>query len=102
MNKDGILAILAALAQETRLDIFRLLVRAGYSGLAAGAIAEQLCIPASTCSFHLKELRQGGVVTCSRRGRILQYQVDFATMQAVFGYLMAACCTDMNGDNEGP
>ena len=95
MNKNATLAMLSALAQETRLDIFRLLVRAGHSGLAASTISQRLHIPASTCSFHLKELKQGGVVTCCRSGRSLCYRVNFPAMQSVLGYLMEACCTEM-------
>ena len=95
MNRNTTLAMLAALAQETRLDIFRLLVRTGHVGLAASVIAQRLHVPASTCSFHLKELKQGGVVTCCRRGRSLCYRVDFRAMQSVLGYLMEACCTEM-------
>ncbi len=94
MNRNTTLAVLSALAQETRLDIFRLLVRAGHNGLAASAIARQLHVPASTCSFHLKELKQGGVLTCCRNGRSLCYRVDFTTVQSVLGYLMDACCID--------
>lgn len=94
MNKHTTLAMLSALAQETRLDIFRLLVRAGQRGLAASTISQRLHIPASTCSFHLKELKQGGVVTCCRSGRSRCYQVDFPAMQSTLGYLMEACCTE--------
>ncbi len=95
MNKNATLAMLFALAQEFRLDIFRLLVRIGSGGLAASAIAQRLHIPASTCSFHLKELKQGGGVTCCRQGRSLCYRVNFRAMQATLGYLMEACCTEM-------
>ena len=96
MNKQTTLALLSALAQETRLEIFRLLVRAGTGGMAASTISQRLEVPASTCSFHLKELRQGGVVTCCRNGRSLRYQVDFSAMQSVLGYLLDACCTEVH------
>ncbi len=95
MNKHRTLAMLSALAQETRLDIFRLLVRAGPRGLAASTISQRLHVPASTCSFHLKELKQGSVVTCCRRGRSLCYRVDFQAMQSLLGYLTEACCTEV-------
>ncbi len=95
MNAEATLAMLSALAQETRLDIFRLLVRTGHSGLAASAIAQRLQVPASTCSFHLKELKQGGIVTCCRSGRSLCYRVDFRAMQALLDSLTAACCTEV-------
>ncbi len=95
MNKQTTLAMLSALAQDTRLDIFRLLVKSGLGGLAASTISQRLEVPASTCSFHLKELRQGGVVTCCRNGRSLCYKVDFPAMQSVLGYLLEACCTEM-------
>ncbi len=95
MNRNTTLAMLSAL----RLDIFRLLVRAGHSGLAASVIAQRLHVPASTCSFHLKGLKQGGVVTCCRRGRSLCYRVDFRAMQSVLGYLMETCCTEMTEED---
>ena len=90
-NKDAI-SVLAALAQETRLDIFRLLVRAGNEGLAAGAIGDALSIPAATLSFHLKELKNAGTVSCRREGRSLIYSADFKTMNALLGFLTENCC----------
>lgn len=92
MNTSKTVKILIALAQETRLDIFRLLVRTGDSGLAAGVIAKKLGLPAATCSFHLKELKIGRVVTCQRDGRSLIYRADFATMQQLMAYLLKNCC----------
>ena len=90
-NKDAI-SVLAALAQETRLDIFRLLVRAGEEGMAAGAIGDALIIPAATLSFHLKELKNAGTVRCLREGRSLIYSADFDTMTALLGFLIENCC----------
>ena len=92
MKTSDAVTVLAALAQETRLDIFRLLVRAGGEGLAAGAIASQLGLPTSTLSFHLKELKSAGAVTCTRRGRSLVYRPDFTLMGEVINFLTAHCC----------
>jgi ArsR family transcriptional regulator len=92
MEKQDVLAALGALAQETRLDVFRLLVTAGPEGLAAGAIASQLGVPTPTLSFHLKELRNAGIVTCRREGRSLLYAPDFGTMDALLGFLTRNCC----------
>lgn len=85
-------AALAALAQEHRLALFRLLVQAGPNGLAAGAIAERLGVPASSLSFHLAHLNRAGLVTQTRRGRSLIYAADYAAMNGVIGYLVANCC----------
>lgn len=83
---------LGALAHETRLDVFRLLVRAGPEGLPAGAIAEALGVPAATLSFHLKELKQAAVVDCRRDGRSLIYRPDFRAMNALMRFLTDNCC----------
>ena len=85
-------AALAALAQTTRLDVFRLLVRAGPDGLPAGQIGEQLGLPATTLSFHLNLLRQAGLVTNRRAGRSLIYSAGFTTMNRLIGYLTENCC----------
>ena len=92
MKSPGALKLFAALAQETRLDIFRLLVRAGDEGLAAGAIAAELKVPAATLSFHLKELKSAGALTCTRQGRSLLYRPDFAVMGELVTFLTAHCC----------
>ena len=92
MEKQDVLAALGALAQETRLDVFRLLVQAGPEGLAAGVIAEQLGVPTPTLSFHLKELRNAGIVSCRREGRSLLYAPDFGAMDALVGFLSRNCC----------
>ena len=85
-------AALGALAQETRLTIFRLLVTAGPRGLAAGQIGERLALPAPTLSFHLKELRRAGLVDSRRKGRSMIYVADFTRMRALIGYLTENCC----------
>ena len=97
MEKQAALAALAALAQETRLDVFRTLVRAGGGGLPAGAIGEALGIPSATLSFHLKELKSAGCVTCRREGRSLIYAPDFGAMRALVDFLTEHCCEDVGG-----
>jgi len=92
MTKEGALGVLGALGHETRLDVFRLLVRAGSEGLPAGAVAEALGVPAATLSHHLKELKSAGIATCRREGRSLIYAPDFAVMNALLAYLTENCC----------
>ena len=84
--------IFASLAQESRLGLFRLLVQAGPEGLSAGSIAEQLGLPSSTLSFHLKELVHAGVVQSRQAGRFIYYSADFATMNALLAFLTENCC----------
>ena len=86
------IAALAALAQETRLDIFRLLVQAGQEGLPAGQIGERLGLPSATLSFHLTQLRQAGLVTFTRQGRSLIYAAEYEAMNALVGFLTENCC----------
>ncbi len=83
---------LAALAQESRLAVFRLLVQAGPSGLAASKIAEQLNIAPSSLSFHLKELTHAQMVTPTQEGRSIIYAANFETMNALLGFLTENCC----------
>lgn len=97
MEKQDVLAALAALAQETRLDVFRRLVRAGRDGVAAGRIASDLAIPPATLSFHLKELRSARLVTGEREGRVIRYAPDFGVIAEVVGYLGENCCRDADG-----
>lgn len=92
MEKQVVISALSALAQETRLDIFRLLVEAGREGLPAGAFAEALGIPSATLSFHLKELRNAGVVSCRREGRSKIYAPDFDAVGELIDYLTENCC----------
>jgi len=92
MEKLAALAALGALAQETRLDIYRLLVQAGADGLPAGHIGEQLGLPSATLAFHLKELKNAGLASCTRNGRSLVYAAEYPTMSALLGYLGENCC----------
>ena len=92
MEKEGALVALAALAQESRLDIYRLLVQAGSDGLAVGQIAEQLGLPSATLAFHLKELKNAGLATFTRNGRSLIYAAVYPTMNALLEYLTENCC----------
>lgn len=81
-----------ALAQETRLSIFRLLVKAGPAGLAAGTIADALDLPGATLSFHLSQLLRAGLIHQERRSRSLVYSVRFETVQDLLKFLMEDCC----------
>jgi DNA-binding transcriptional ArsR family regulator len=83
---------LAALAQETRLSIYRALVQAGGDGLAAGKIAEAVGAPASTLSFHLKELAAAGLVRARQDGRFVIYTADYTAMNELLGFLTEKCC----------
>lgn len=92
MEKTNALVALAALAQESRLDIFRLLVQAGNEGLPAGQIAERLGLPSATLSFHLNHLKQAGLVTCRRESRSLIYAAAYKAMNGLLAYLTENCC----------
>ncbi len=95
MKKQDVLSALAALAQETRLDVFRRLVQAGAPGLAAGQLATALSISPATLSFHLKELRNARLVTSERQGRSIRYAPNFAVIAALVSYLGENCCRDV-------
>lgn len=84
--------LLAALAQEVRLRIFRALVGAGDRGMTPGSLSSLLGLPASTLSFHLRELMNAGLVTQEREGRNLIYRPELARMNALLGYLTDHCC----------
>ena len=83
---------LAALAQETRLSIFRLLVEFAPTGLTPGAIALRLKLAPATLSFHLKELTSAGLITDRRDGRFIWYRADVAAMNSLVAYLTENCC----------
>jgi len=83
---------LASIAQEARLDIFRLLVQAGVCGMPAGVVAEQLKIPASTLSFHLKELSRAGLLSSRQEGRYVYYIANYDAMNGLLAYLTENCC----------
>src|SRR5215472_4198532 len=92
MKKPDAIAALAALAQDSRLDVFRLLVQAGPGGLPAGRIGERLGLPSATLSFHLNQLRHAGLVTFRRESRSLIYAAEYATMNGLLAYLTESCC----------
>lgn len=92
METTDAVAALGALAQESRLDVFRLLVRTGPAGLPAGEIAERLKIAPATLSFHLAQLKQAGLATMKREGRSLIYSADYDGMNDLMGFLTENCC----------
>jgi DNA-binding transcriptional ArsR family regulator len=92
MESEIVIRALGALAQEHRLALFRLLVQAGPEGLAAGAIAEALGVPASSLSFHLAQLTNAGLIAQRRDGRSLIYSADYGAMNSLVGFLMENCC----------
>jgi DNA-binding transcriptional ArsR family regulator len=92
MDPINAVAKLGALAQESRLAVFRLLVEAGRAGLPAGAIGDRLGLPGPTLSFHLAQLKQAGLIACRREGRSLIYAADYAAMNALLAFLTENCC----------
>ena len=98
MTTSDALAGLGSLAQETRLEVFRLLVRRGPEGLSAGAIAAALEVPASSLSFHLHQLMHAGLVTQARRSRQLIYSAAYDRMNALVAYLTENCCAGAGCD----
>lgn len=97
MKATDVVAALGALAQESRLAVFRLLVKRGPPGYTPGELAEKLAIPAPTLSFHLKELQRVGLVQVLREGRYLNYTASFPQMNELLGYLTENCCS-LSGD----
>src|SRR5246127_761600 len=92
MKKTDVVAALAALAQDNRLAVFRLLVEAGPEGMPAGAVAAALDLAPNTLTFHFDRLRQAGLVTVRREGRSMIYATRFETMNALLAYLTENCC----------
>ena len=92
MEKTDVVAALAALAQDNRLDVFRLLVRAGPKGMPAGSVATALELAPNTLTFHFDRLRTAGLVTVRREGRSMIYAAKFETMNSLLGYLTENCC----------
>ena len=92
MEKEDAVAALAALAQDNRLDVFRLLVRAGPDGLSAGQVANTLGLARNTLTFHFDRLRHAGLVTVRRAGRSMIYAARYDSMRALLAYLSENCC----------
>jgi len=93
MKEHEAISALAALAQASRLAVYRLLVRRGPEGYPAGEIGERLEIPGPTLSFHLKELAQAGLVAVRKEGRFMHYSANFDRMSALVAYLTENCCS---------
>jgi DNA-binding transcriptional ArsR family regulator len=93
MEKLDAVAALAALAQDNRLDVFRLLVQAGPEGMPAGGVAAALDLAPNTLTFHFDRLRRAGLVTARREGRSMIYAARFETMNALLGFLTENCCS---------
>ena len=94
MDETNAVAALGALAQGTRLQLYRLLVGCGPAGLSAGNIAERLGIIPSSLSFHLTNLVHAGLITQRRTGRLMIYAAEYATMNELLVYLTENCCLD--------
>lgn len=98
MESKNAVTALSALAQETRLTVFRLLVQAGPAGIVAGKIAENCGIPASSLSFHLKELSYAGLITSRQESRFVIYAANFNVMNELIGFLTENCCQGKHCD----
>ena len=99
MEKKHVIAGLAALAQESRLDILRFLVRRGADGgIAAGRIGEQFGLPSATLAFHLNTLTAAGLITRQRQGRQNLYRADISAVHALSAYLLENCCTELDSE----
>jgi len=92
MEKIAAVTALSALAQENRLDVFRLLVQAGPEGMAAGGVAEALGLAPNTLTFHFDRLRMAGLVSVRREGRSMIYAAQYDVMNELLGYLTENCC----------
>ncbi|VVM08420.1 hypothetical protein MAMC_02133 [Methylacidimicrobium cyclopophantes] len=92
MRTSQAVEVLAALGQETRLDVFRLMIQAGPAGLPAGEIAARLKVPLATLSFHLQQLKHARLARSRKRGKLVIYSANFATVDQLIGYLLHDCC----------
>jgi DNA-binding transcriptional ArsR family regulator len=101
MKQSDAITALSALAQDSRLSVYRLLVKRGPDGFTPSDIAEKLDVPAPTLSFHLKELQRAGLLKVRREGRRLFYSPDFGYMSELMGFLNDNCCS-LAGDGCGP
>jgi ArsR family transcriptional regulator, arsenate/arsenite/antimonite-responsive transcriptional repressor len=97
MKSQDVIVSLFALAQESRLAVFRLLVKRGPDGYTPGELADKLALPAPTLSFHLKELSRAKLIVGERDGRFLHYKVNFERMEAVISFLTDQCCSLADG-----
>ena len=97
MKTNDAVKSLGALAQESRLEIFRLLVRKGAQGMAAGDLSSYFEMPPATMSFHLKELSNAGLINSRRESRSIIYAANYGHMQEVLGFLMENCCAENGG-----
>jgi ArsR family transcriptional regulator, arsenate/arsenite/antimonite-responsive transcriptional repressor len=95
MEKHAAVTALAALAQDNRLDVFRLLVQAGPEGMSAGAVATALDLAPNTLTFHFDRLRTAGLVAVKREGRSMIYATRFDTMNELLGFLTENCCAGL-------
>jgi DNA-binding transcriptional ArsR family regulator len=96
METTNAVTALAALAQDNRLDVFRLLVQAGPEGMPAGAVADALDLAPNTLTFHFDRLRMAGLVSVRREGRSMIYAAQFDTMNSLLGFLTENCCSGMS------
>lgn len=100
MNTSDAVTLLSSIAQDARLNIFRLLVQAGAAGVPAGNISETLHIPSSTLSFHLKELSNAGLITPKQEGRFVFYSANYEKMNDLLGFLTENCCAGIATDTD--
>ena len=92
MNRSQALLGFAALSQDTRLGIVRLLVKAGPDGISAGEVADEMGVSASNLSFHLKDLQHAGLIEARREARSIIYSADYGALRGLIGFLMKDCC----------
>jgi len=97
MDTTTAVRVLGALAQESRLEVFRILVRKGPAGMAAGELSDYLGLPPATMSFHLKELSQAGLISSRRESRSIIYSANYGHMQTLINFLVENCCADNGG-----